>query len=66
LDKNNKLGVYVPWSNTHAVSSVNNKTGAVTLSYSDVGASKAITGITRSGTTFTATHLDGTTTTFTQ
>ena len=66
LDKNNKLGVYVPWSNTHAVSSVNSKTGAVTLNYSDVGASKAITSITRSGTTFTATHLDGTTTTFTQ
>lgn len=66
LDKNNKLGVYVPWSNTHAVSSVNSKTGAVTLDYSDVGASKAITSITRNGTTFTATHLDGTTTTFTQ
>lgn len=32
----------------------------------DVGASKAITGITRSGTTFTATHIDGTTSTFTQ
>ena len=32
----------------------------------DIGASKAITGITRSGTTFTATHIDGTTSTFTQ
>ena len=48
------------------VTSVNNKTGAVSLSYSDVGASKAIKSITRSGTTFTYTCLDGTTGTFTQ
>jgi len=56
------------------VKSVNGKTGAVTLAKSDVGLgsvanldqSKAIKSITRSGTTFTATALDGTTTTFTQ
>ena len=43
LDKNNKLGVYVPWTdtNTHAVTSVNSKTGAVTLTYTDVGAAAA-------------------------
>ena len=43
LDKNNKLGVYVPWTdtNTHAVSSVNGKTGAVSLTYTDVGAAAA-------------------------
>ena len=38
LDKNNKLGVYVPWTDTHLVTSVNGKTGAVSLTYSDVGA----------------------------
>ena len=56
------------------VKSVNGKTGAVTLAKGDVGLgnvanldqSKAIKSITRSGTTFTATALDGTTTTFTQ
>lgn len=56
------------------VKSVNGKTGAVTLAKSDVGLgsvanldqSKAIKSITRSGTTFIATALDGTRTTFTQ
>ena len=56
------------------VKSVNGKTGAVTLAKGDVGLgnvanldqSKAIKSITRSGTTFTATALDGTKTTFTQ
>ena len=56
------------------VKSVNGKTGAVTLAKSDVGLSsvanldqsKAIKSIKRSGTTFTATALDGTTTTFSQ
>ena len=33
--------VYYKDTNTHAVSSVNNKTGAVTLTYSDVGAAAA-------------------------
>ena len=39
-DKNGVLFVNVPWTdtNTHAVTSVNSKTGAVTLTYSDVGA----------------------------
>lgn len=41
LDKNNKLGVYVPWTDTHLVTSVNGKTGAVSLTYSDVGAAAA-------------------------
>ena len=56
------------------VKSVNGKTGGVNLSKADVGLgnvanldqSKAIKSITRNGTTFTATALDGTTTTFTQ
>ena len=56
------------------VKSVNGKTGAVTLAKGDVGLgsvanidqSKAIKSITRNGTTFTATALDGTTSTFTQ
>ena len=52
--------------NDYPVKSVNGKTGTVSLSYSDVGASKAIKSITRSGTTFTYTCLDGTTGTFTQ
>lgn len=40
VDSNGKLCVNVPWTdtNTHAVSSVNGYTGAVTLNYSDVGA----------------------------
>ena len=40
VDSNGKLCVNVPWTdtNTHAVSSVNGYTGAVTLDYSDVGA----------------------------
>lgn len=58
----------------NTVTSVSGKTGAVTLSKNDVSLgnvanidqSKAITSISRSGLTFTATALDGTTTTFTQ
>lgn len=39
-DTNDNLYVYVPWTdtNTHAVSSVNGKTGAVSLTYEDVAA----------------------------
>lgn len=42
-DANGDLYVNVPWTdtNTHAVSSVNGKTGAVSLTYSDVGAAKS-------------------------
>lgn len=42
-DKNGVLFVNVPWTdtNTQAVSSVNGKTGAVSLTYSDVGAAAA-------------------------
>lgn len=36
-DKNGIMFVNVPWTNTHAVSSVAGKTGAVTLTNSDVG-----------------------------
>lgn len=40
LDKNGKLAVNVPWvdTNTHTITSVNGKTGAVTLTASDVNA----------------------------
>ena len=40
VDKTGYLAVNVPWTdtNTHAVSSVNGKTGAVSLTYSDVSA----------------------------
>lgn len=46
LDKDGKLAVNVPWSdtNTHAVSSVNGKTGAVSLTASDVGAATSAQG----------------------
>jgi len=38
LDKNGKLAVNVPWSDSTPVTSVNGKTGAVSLTASDVGA----------------------------
>lgn len=69
-----KLDGIASGAQVNTVTSVAGKTGAVTLAKSDVSLgnvanidqSKAIKSITRSGTTFTATALDGTTTTFTQ
>lgn len=63
VDANNKLCVSVPWTDTNTTYSLSSLGIGNVKNYDQ---SKAIKAITRSGTTFTYTCLDGTTGTFTQ